>query len=136
MNSLLASFNINASAMKAQSTKMRVIGENIANIDNIPTNETQTPYRRKQIIFKSVLDKVTNQNLIQVDKVISDTTPFKTEYKPSHPAANKDGYIRMPNISSMIELNDYKLALKAYKANLSAIEVGRDMLLSAIQTLK
>ena len=136
MTSLLTSFKINASAMKAQSTKMRLIGENIANIDNIPTNPSQTPYRRKQIVFKSVLDKTLNQNLIQVDKVISDKSPFKMKYKPSHPAANKDGYIRMPNISSMVELNDYKLALKAYKANLSAIEVGRDMLLSAINTLK
>jgi flagellar basal-body rod protein FlgC len=126
---------ISAAGMKAQSTRMRVISENLANSETTGETAGSDPYRRKTISFKSELDRTNGIDKVAVDKIDRDESNFRLKYDPSHPAADKNGYVKLPNVNPLIETMDMKEANRSYEANLSAIELSRGMLMKTVNML-
>lgn len=134
---LYNAMGVSAAGMKSQSMRMRVISENIANAETTANNPAAEPYRRKTISFKSHMDRAQGIEKVEVDKVNRDMkTDFRLKYDPAHPAADQNGYVRLPNVNSLIETMDMREANRSYEANLSAIELSRGMLTRTIDMLR
>ncbi len=129
------SIDIAASGLSAQSARLKVISQNIANADSVSTTPGGAPYQRKTIAFKSVLDRHTGLEKVQVQKVGTDNTPGERRLDPSNQAAGADGYVQMPNVNTLVEMTDMKEAKNAYDANLSVIDMSRTMLQQTISLL-
>ena len=127
---------ISAAAMTAQTTRLRIIAENLANSDSLANTPGADPYRRKIVTFRNALDKATGDNLVKVGQVLPDASPFEVKYMPGHPAADANGYVRAPNVNSMIEMADLKDANRSYQANVDVIDVAKSMLSRAIGLLQ
>jgi flagellar basal-body rod protein FlgC len=127
---------ISAAAMTAQTTRLRVIAENLANAGSTANSPDVDPYRRKIVTFRNELDKATGSNLVKVNKVLPDASNFEMKYVPGHPAADANGYVRFPNVNSMIEMADLKDASRSYQANVDVIDVAKTMLSKAIGLLQ
>ncbi|MBW0149610.1 MAG: flagellar basal body rod protein FlgC [Phenylobacterium sp.] len=112
---------IAAQALKAQQARMRIIAENLANADSTGAKAGADPYRRQVAVFQPL--KLADGSVsVHMARVAADTSAFKQEYQPGHPAANAAGYVQMPNVSSLIEALDMKQAQRAYEANLNVLE--------------
>jgi flagellar basal-body rod protein FlgC len=123
-----------ASALKAQQARMRIIAENIANSDSTSRVKGGDPYRRQVPIFTAApIDGATGVKLAQV---VPDMDPFDLEYDPSHPAANAEGYVKKPNVKSLIETMDMREAQRAYEANLNVIDTARAMKTKTLDILQ
>ena len=133
---LIKSMKISSSGMKAQGTRLRVIAENVANADSLPERPGEAPYRRKVVIFKNELDRALGADMVRVKKIRPDTSDFKKRFEPGHPAADQDGYVLTPNVSSLIEMTDMREAQRSYEANLNVIKSSKEMLGRAIGILK
>jgi len=127
---------ISAAGMKGQSTRLRVIAENIANADSLGTEPGADPYRRKTITFKNELNRQIGLDTVHVDKISPDMSDFNKRYDPSHPAADKDGYVKTPNVNSLIEMSDMREAQQSYEANLNVIRTSKSMVMSTIDILR
>jgi len=127
---------ISARGMEAQTTRLRVIAENLANQDTTGSTPEASPYRRKTVAFGSELDQASGQSLIKVKKVGEDSSAFPQRFDPSHPAADKNGYVRTPNVNSFVEVMDMREAQRSYSANLQVMQVTRGLLTRAIELLK
>lgn len=127
---------MSAAGMKAQSIRMRVISENIANASSVALNANEDPYRRKVISFSNTLDRELGINRVQVDNVTFDKSDFGLRYEPGHPAADENGYIRTPNVNGLLEAMDMKQAQRSYEANLNAIDVTKSIAMRTIDMLK
>jgi flagellar basal-body rod protein FlgC len=120
-----AAMTVAASALRAQQARMRVIAENIANADSTAQTPGGDPYRRQTPVFEpKMIDGVKGVALTRINQ---DQTPFRQEYQPSNPAADAKGYVKMPNVDSMVEALDMREAQRAYDANISVIETARSM---------
>jgi flagellar basal-body rod protein FlgC len=124
------------SGMKAQTERLRVISENLANVDSTAQTPDGTPYRRKVVSFKSELDKATGANKVKVDKVRPDQSEFQRRYDPKHPAADKDGYVLTPNVNPLIEMMDMREAQRSYEANLAVVSSSKQLLSRTVEMLK
>ncbi|HMB30500.1 MAG TPA: flagellar basal body rod protein FlgC [Desulfohalobiaceae bacterium] len=138
---VLGSMYINATALKAETTRLNTISANLANIDTTRTPEGG-PYRKKSVVFRSApmnfeqsLEHSFNNQLqgVQVDKIVNSPEPLRKEYDPSHPDAGPEGYVEKPNIKLMEEVTDMKSAVHAYELNVTAIKTSQRM---ATQALK
>ena len=136
MTDLANSLYIASSGMAAQSERLKIIAQNIANADNVGQKPDDTPYRRKIISFKNVMDKQLGVPRVQVSKIGVDSSEFRTKYDPTHPAANAEGYIFLPNVNSMIENGDLKEAERTYAANVNVVEVTKSMLQNTLGLIK
>ncbi|PHY13013.1 flagellar basal body rod protein FlgC [Caulobacter sp. B11] len=116
---------IAASALKAQQGRMRVIAENLANANSTARTAGGDPYRRQVPVFQPV--KVQGAEGVRMTRVDPDQKDFKTEYDPGNPAADAKGYVKLPNVDSLVEALDMKEAQRAYEANLNVIETARAM---------
>jgi len=116
---------IAASALKAQQGRMRVIAENLANANSTARTAGGDPYRRQVPVFQPV--KVQGAEGVKMTRVDPDQKDFKTEYDPGNPAADAKGYVKLPNVDSLVEALDMKEAQRAYEANLNVIETARAM---------
>lgn len=130
------SADIAVSGMKAQSERLRIISENMANADSIGIRPGEDPYRRQVVTFKDYIDKETGAKMVKVDKVVPDESQFPLKYDPNHPAANVEGYVAMPNVNPLIEMMDLKEAQRSYDANLSMMQTARDMNSKVLDLLK
>lgn len=128
--------DISARGMDVQTTRLRVIAENLANQDTTGSDPRTEPYRRKTIVFATELDRATGTPLVKVKKIGVDHSELPRRYDPSHPAADAQGYVRTPNVNAFIEMNDMRAAQRDYSANLSVMQVARGMLSRAIDLLK
>lgn len=128
--------SISAAGMAAQSTRLRVIAENLANRDSTGETPGADPYRRRTVTFANRLDRATGTQTVQASRVGTDPGDFPERYEPSHPAANERGYVRTPNVNSLIEVMDMREAQRGYGANLSVIETTRGMLMRTIEALR
>ncbi|MDR7036850.1 MULTISPECIES: flagellar basal body rod protein FlgC [Methylobacterium] len=132
----LKSLTIAASGLKAQSGRMRIIAENIANADSAPTSPSAEPYRRKIPTFSQHFDRETGATLVEAGRVRRDTTPFRAKYDPGNPAADAKGEVRMPNVSALIENMDMREAQRSYEANLNMVTATRRMISRTLEILK
>ena len=133
---LSVSADIAVSGMKAQSERLRIISENMANADSIGIRPGEDPYRRQVVTFKDYIDKETGAKMVKVDKVVPDESQFPLKYDPNHPAAHAEGYVAMPNVNPLIEMMDLKEAQRSYDANLSMMQTARDMNSKVLDLLK
>ncbi len=127
---------ISAAGMDAQGTRMRTITENMANADALPTKPGEEPYRRKMVMFRSVLDRQLGMQTIHADRIVNDKTDAKLRFDPTHPAADEKGYVKAPNVNTLIEVMDMRQAQRSYEANLGVIEITKNMIARTIDILK
>lgn len=127
---------ISASGMKAETDRMRVVAENLANADTVSDKPGGEPYRRKLVTFKNALDRALGVNLVKVGNVVADKSDFEKRYDPGNPAADSNGYVLAPNVKPLVEMMDMREAQRSYEANLSVVDASRTMLLRTIDLLK
>ena len=128
--------DVSASGMDAQSMRLRVIAENLANQDTTGSTPGADPYRRKTITFGETVDRQTGDSEVTVKQIGEDRSAFNTRYDPSHPAADATGYVKTPNVNSFVEIMDMKEAERSYSANLNVMQTTRSMMTRAIDLLK
>jgi flagellar basal-body rod protein FlgC len=133
---LVKAIKISASGMKAQGVRLRVISENIANVNSLAETPGGDPYRRKLVTFKDALDKTMGARVVQVNKIDFDQSDFNKRYDPTHPAADQDGYVMTPNVNSLTEMMDMREAQRSYSANLDMIESSKRMIERTIDLLR
>lgn len=137
MSELFSAMTISSKGMQAQSTRIRVISENIANANTTGLTAGSDPYARKTITFKNEMDKQADMKLVKVNEINQDTDkPFPVKFMPDSPAADANGYVKMPNVDPLVEMMDMKEASRSYEANMGMIEQSRSMLLGTIDLLK
>ena len=127
---------IAASGLRAQSGRMRVISENIANADSTPSTPGADPYRRKIPTFQLEFDRALDVNLVELGKPETDNSAFQLKYEPGHPAADKNGNVKYPNVNSLLEMTDMREAQRTYEANINVITATRRMIQRTIDILK
>lgn len=125
---------IAASALRAQQQRMRIIAENMANANSTSRTPGGDPYRRQAPVFEPT--RVAGGQGVKMTRVEPDTSEFKSEYEPGHPSADAKGYVRMPNVSTLVESMDMRDAQRAYEANLNVIETARAMEMRTLDLLK
>ncbi len=128
--------SISASGIAAQSSRLRVIAENLANQDTTSSTPGGDPYRRKTISFEDRMDQAQGVDRVQVQRVGQDMSDFSTRYDPSNPGADANGYVKLPNVNTFIEMMDMREADRTYSANLSVMQATRSMLDRTIGLLK
>ena len=130
------SLSIAAAGLKAQSGRMRVISENIANADSLPSKAGDAPYRRKLPSFERKFDHDLSAETIKLGRIARDRSKFQTKYEPGHPAADANGYVQMPNVNPLIETMDLREAQRSYEANLNVVSATRRMLQRTLDILR
>jgi flagellar basal-body rod protein FlgC len=133
---LLASLKVAGSGLEAQSTRLRIVSENIANARTTGDTPGADPYRRKTITFGAELDRVSGAQTVEVKKLGVDFAEFIEEYDPGNPAADERGIVKMPNVNILIEMADMRESNRSYEANLQTIKQTRDMISQTIALLK
>ncbi|MBN8913343.1 MAG: flagellar basal body rod protein FlgC [Rhizobiales bacterium] len=125
-----------SSGLEAQSRRMLVVSENLANAQTTGNTPGAQPYTRKTVSFESVLDDISGANLVKVDRVDIDKKPFRVEYDPGHPAADADGNVKLPNVDMLVELADMRESNRSYEANLQIIKQARSLSSMTIDLLR
>lgn len=120
-----------ASALTAEKIRMDVVAQNIANAHTTHDVDGQ-PYKRRVVMFETVLDQSTGVTGVKVAKIGHDKSPGESYYDPEHPDAGKDGMVRMPNVNTAVEMVDLMSASRAYEANLSVARNARQMAMKAL----
>lgn len=133
---LKLSSKIAASGLEAQSMRMRIVSENLANAQSTGETPGADPYGRKVITFDSQVDRDTGVNFVKIDNIEADNEPFRLEHNPGHPAADANGYVKMPNVNMLTEMADMREAGRAYDANLQTIKQAREMISMTIDLLR
>jgi flagellar basal-body rod protein FlgC len=133
---LTNSMIVSASGLKAQSMRMRVIAENIANQDSIAAGPNELPYQRKVVSFRNELDRENGLSKVTVNRISVDPSSFSRRYMPGHPAADAQGYVNGPNVNGIVESTDMREAQRTYEANLNAIEAAKSMVMRTIDLLR
>jgi flagellar basal-body rod protein FlgC len=127
---------ISAFGMEAQTARLQVIAENLANQNTTGTTPGAAAYRRKTVTFANEMDRTTGTNVVKVKEIGVDKSDLPLRYDPGHPAADVNGYVRTPNVNSFVEVMDMREAQRSYNANLAVMQVTRGMLSSTIAMLK
>ena len=130
------SMGIATSGLRAQAGRMRVISENIANADSTAQTAGGDPYRRKVPTFVNQLDRVLDAKTVSMGAVKRDQSDFRMKYEPSNPAADQNGYVKYPNVNSLVEMTDMRDAQRSYEANLNIISATRRMIQRTLDILK
>ena len=133
---LLATLKVAGSGLEAQSTRLRIVSENIANARTTGDTPGADPYRRKTVSFGAELDRITGAETVEVKKLGVDLADFIEEYDPGNPAADERGIVKMPNVNVLIEMADMRESNRSYEANLQTIKQTRDMISQTIALLK
>jgi flagellar basal-body rod protein FlgC len=127
---------ISAAGMQAQSTRLRVVAENVANRDSTGQSPGAEAYRRRTVTFASRLDRALGAETVRVARIGTAPGELPQRFDPSHPAADARGYVRVPNVDSLIEVMDMREAQRSYSANLGVLEATRGMLTRTIEALR
>jgi len=133
---LMSAMGAAATGLRAQTVRIRISAENLANADTTAATPGGDPYRRKAPVFRTFYDREIGANTVKVTGAREDKSPFQEKYDPSHPAADARGYVKTSNVSSLIEMADLREAQRAYEANLNVIESSRAMMLGVVSLLK
>jgi flagellar basal-body rod protein FlgC len=136
LDSLQASLSVASSGLEAQSTRMRIVSENLANANSTGRAAGADPYQRKTVTFDAEMNRAAGAQVVKVKEVGVDRTPFRVEYDPGHPAADKTGYVKLPNVNMMIEMADMREVNRSYEANLQVVKQVRSMLSMTIDLLR
>ncbi|APZ50406.1 flagellar basal body rod protein FlgC [Salipiger abyssi] len=136
MDSLKSISAIAASGMRAQGERLKVVSENVANANSTGTSPGEEPYRRKIISFEEMVDRESGNSMVEVSGIRRDDTDFELRYDPAHPAADQDGFIKVSNVKTILEMSNMREASRSYQANLNMFETGRNMRSQLLDLLK
>jgi len=131
-----ASLRIAATGLHAQTARMRVIAENIANADSAGKAPGEEPYRRRVPTFESHFDREIGGEAVEIGNLAYDMSDFTSRYEPGHPAADEAGYVQYPNVNTLVETMDMREAQRTYEANLNVVTVTRQMLGRTLDILR
>ncbi len=129
------SMAVAASGMRAQSERMKVISENIANAGSTSSTPGGDPYRRKIPTVTTSFDRELGANLVESGKPIEDQSAFRSQYDPGNPNADKQGYVKLPNVDPLIEIMDMREAQRSYEADLTVMDTTKQMLSRTVDLL-
>jgi flagellar basal-body rod protein FlgC len=135
-DSLQTALRIAASGLQAQSTRLRIVSQNIANAQSTGSAPGADPYARQTVSFESEMDRTLGANVVAVKSIGVDPSPFKIERDPGNPAADENGMVKMPNIDVLTELADMREANRSYEANLQVAKQSAEMLNTTISLMK
>jgi flagellar basal-body rod protein FlgC len=130
------SMAVAASGMRAQSERMKTISENIANANSASPVAGGDPYRRKIPTVSSQFDRDLGASLVQTGQPIADTSDFRSQYDPGNPLADSQGYVKLPNVNSLVEIMDMRDAQRSYEADLTVMDATKTMLSRTVDLLK
>ncbi len=133
---LTTALSISASGLTAQTTRLRVIAENIANQDTTGGTPGADAYRRQTVTFEARMDRALGAETVEVKNIGKDSSEAPLRYDPANPAADATGYVKLPNVNSFIEVMDMREAERSYSANVSVMQASRTMLNRTIDMLK
>ena len=133
---LSISADIANSGMKVQAQRLKVIAQNMANADSISAEPGGDPYRRQVVTFQNYVDQETGAEMVKVGKVTHDMSPFEKKYDPNHLGADAQGYVKLPNVNTLVEMMDMKEAQRAYDANMNMMKTARQMNSGVLDILK
>lgn len=133
---LSAAMRIAASGLNAQSTRMRIVSENLANAHSTGETPGADAYRRKTVSFAQELDRTDAVGAVRVNAIGVDRAPFQVEHRPGHIAADEAGYVKLPNVNPLIEMADMREADASYQANLQVVRQVREMVSGLIDLLR
>ena len=129
------SMAVAASGMQAQTERMKIIAENIANANSTSPVKGGDPYRRKIATISSSFDRELGANLVEAGKPLPDKSEFRSQYDPGNPNADKQGYVKLPNVDSLVEIMDMREAQRSYEADLSVMDSTKQMLAKTVDLL-
>jgi len=130
------SMAVAASGMRAQTARMKIIAENIANANSTATNKDGDPYRRKIATINSSFDRELGATLVAAGKPVDDKKEFRSQYDPGNPNADAQGYVKLPNVDSLVEIMDMRAAQRSYEADLTVMDSTKQMLAKTIDLLR
>jgi flagellar basal-body rod protein FlgC len=133
---LISSLKVAATGLGAQSERLRVVSENLANAQSTGNFPGADPYQRKTITFTAELDRLSGARMVEVSAISPDRTAFPTEFQPGHEAADELGYVKMPNVNVLVEMADMREANRSYEANLQSIKQARELISMTIDLLR
>ncbi len=133
---LFSAMAISSAGLNAQSVRMRVISENIANAGTTGTRPGEDPYARKSVSFAQVMDHQKGLPLVEVAKVSAKADDFSVRYDPNHPAADQNGMVKTPNVDLLVEVADMREAVRSYQANVQAIKQARNLISMTVDMLR
>ena len=128
--------SVAASGMRAQSDRMKIIAENIANANSTSPVTSGDPYRRQIATVKSEFDRELNATVVEAGKPVQDMSDFRMQYDPGNPSADKQGYVKLPNVNSLVEIMDMREAQRSYEADLTVMDTTKTMLSRTVDLLK
>jgi len=130
------SLYIAAAGMRAQSGRMRVIAENLANADSTSPSANGQPYRRRISTMTSEFDNELSANVVRLGDPVPDAAEFRMQFDPGNPRADAQGYVHLPNVNALVEMMDMRDAQRTYEANLQVMEGARSMLARTVDLLR
>jgi len=130
------SMAVAASGLRAQTDRMKVIAENIANANSTSPIKGGDPYRRKIATITPNFDRELDATLVNSGKPLADKSDFRSQYDPGNPNADKQGYVKLPNVDSLVEIMDMREAQRSYEADLSVMDATKTMLSRTVDLLK
>lgn len=136
MDDLRTSSAIASAGMKAQSKRIRVTSENLANANSLSNMPGGEPYRRKLVTFKNLMDQQLDAVKPVVRRTDEDMSAFGRKYDPGHPAADENGYVLTPNVNPLVELMDLREAERSYEANMNVIQVSKMLVSKTVDLLR
>ena len=136
MDPLVSALKVAASGLEAESTRLRVVSENIANARSTGDAPGADPYRRKTISFAAEIDRASGASSVEVQRLGVDDSEFTLEFDPGNPAADTKGMVKLPNVNVLVEMADMREANRAYEANLQTTRQTRDLISQTIDLLR
>jgi flagellar basal-body rod protein FlgC len=136
VDNLTAALKIAGSGMSAQSQRLRVVAENIANAQSTASVAGGDPYQRKTINFADVLDRAAGVSFVKVESIGKDQQPFLAQFDPGNIAADEQGYVKLPNVNMLVEMADMREANRSYEANVQVIKQVRDLVSMTIDLMR
>lgn len=136
MDPIATALKVAASGLHAQSERLRVVSENLANAQSTGNTPGADPYQRKTIAFAAEMDRQTGGDFVRITGIARDPAQFSMAFDPGHEAADTNGYVKMPNVNTLIEMADMSEANRGYEANLQVIKQARDLITMTIDLMR
>jgi flagellar basal-body rod protein FlgC len=130
------SMAVAASGLRAQTDRMKTIAENIANANSTSPTKGGEPYRRKIATITQNFNDELGATLVNSGKPLPDKSDFKSQYDPGNPNADAQGYVKLPNVDSLVEIMDMRDAQRSYEADLTMMQTSKQMMASTVDLLK
>jgi len=136
MDALTATLKVAASGLTAQSERLRIVSENLANAQSTGNTPGADPYQRKTIIFSAEVDRGSGASTVDITAINRDQSAYPVEFLPGHEAADENGYVKLPNVNVLVEMADMTEANRSYEANLQVVKQARDLISMTIDLMR